>query len=71
MNDQADVDYCPPEKLQAFLYLLARDYLPVGQVERLMESVRNLDREADVTPEFCSVPLADLAGDWSEELAGG
>ena len=62
-------------KLQAFLYLLIRDHLPTGVVEKLLATVLELDRMAgdgeSLDPQFSSEQLADLVSDWAMDLAGG
>lgn len=52
------------EKLQVFLYLLARDHLTTGAIEKLMEIVNAL--ASDV--EFTSEHLAAMADEWATEL---
>ena len=60
-------------KLQAFLYLLIRDHLPTGVVERILSEVGKLnlmieDDKYVVHPDFSSPQLADLAAEWAEDL---
>ncbi len=60
-------------KLQAFLYLLVRDHLSTGVVEKLLAEIRSMDLMIEddkyvVHPEFSSPQLADLATEWAEDL---
>lgn len=52
------------KRLQAFLYLLARDHLTTGKVEKLLEQLPWRGNEAN----FCCPLLAQLAERWMKEL---
>ncbi len=54
-------------KLQNFLYLLLRDYLPSGQVEAIMLNVRSC---AGKTVSFSNPLLAQYAAELAAELWG-
>ena len=56
----------PPPRLMTFLYLLARDKLPVGEIEALMISAR------DATgTQGCNPHLDQLARSYCQVLVGG
>lgn len=50
-------------KLQAFLYILARDYLPTGKVERILKDVSGLEEKVFTCP-----LVVALAEQWAGEL---
>ncbi len=55
------------KQLETFLYLLARDHLPVGVIEAIVRRSEKGD-EDDVV--FTNKDLANIASKWKERIYG-
>jgi len=55
--------------LQCFLYLLMRDELSTGKVEKIMDRIRTL-RTKNETVQFSATRLAEYAAELAFELLG-
>lgn len=60
----------PHERLQAFLYILVRDHLPIGVIDGILGSLRLRDL-SDHEDQFTRKPMVKaLASDWADRLIG-
>lgn len=58
----------PERRVQSFLYLLLRDYLPSGDVELLFEMLRETDYDGDII--YSCPHIEALSGDMARRLLG-
>ena len=55
------------KKLTAFIYFLGRDYLTLGQIEKIMEQLEPMDL---IEPKYSNEQLADYARDVTGRILG-
>jgi hypothetical protein len=55
------------EQLQSFIYILLRDYLPAGIIEKIMRD--HVEKTASGV-DFCNHYLADYAAEITDRLMG-
>lgn len=56
------------EKLRIFLYVLTREHLPIGVIEKILQY--HVEANPDHEPRFSSPQIASLVEDWAQRLIG-
>jgi hypothetical protein len=56
----------PNDRLQTFLYVLARDHLPTGVIETVLTDF--VEKNPELLPVFSSPQLANLAAEWTDRI---